>query len=69
MLKFLYRKNRYLIPYLKQLSCALIQPQFHYACLAWYSNLNKKFKTELQTFQNRSIRYCPQLYKRIHIGM
>ena len=70
MLKFLYRKNRYLTPYLKRLLCnALIQPYFHYAWSAWYSNLNKKFKSKLQTVQNRSIRYCLQLYKRSHTGM
>ena len=49
-LKLLYRKNRYLTPYLKQLLCnALIQPHFDYACSAWYPNLNKKFKSKLQT--------------------
>ena len=70
MLKFLYRKNRYLKLYLKQLlRNALIQPHFNYACSAWYSNLNKKFKRKLQTVQNRSIRYCLKLYKRSHIGM
>ena len=42
MLKFLYRKNRYLTLYLKQvLRNALIQLHFNYACSAWYSNLNK----------------------------
>ena len=70
MLKFLYRKNRYLISYLKLLLCnALIQRHFNCACLAWYPNLNKKSKSKLQTVQNRSIRYCLQLYKRSHIGM
>ena len=70
MLKFLYRKNRYLTLYLKQLlRNALIQPRLIYACSAWYSNLNKKFKRKLQTIQNRSIRYCLKLYKRSHIGI
>ena len=56
-LKFLYRKNRYLTPYLKRLLCnALIQPNFDYACSAWYPNLNKKLKSKLQTAQNRCIR-------------
>ena len=51
---FLYRKNRYLTTYLKRLLCnALIQPHFDYACSAWYPNLNKKFKSKLQTVQNR----------------
>ena len=53
-LKFLYRKNRYLIPYLKRLLCnALIQPHFDFACPAWYPNLSIKFKSKLQTIQNR----------------
>ena len=30
---------------------AFIQPHFDYACLVWYPNLNKKFKTKLQTLQ------------------
>ena len=64
-LKFLYRKNRYLTPYLKRLLCnALIQPHFDYACSAWYPNLNKKLKSKLQTVQNRCIRYCLQLDNR-----
>ena len=66
-LKFLYRKNRYLTPYLKRLLCnALIQPHFDYACSAWYPNLNKKLKSKLQTVQNRCIRYCLQLDNRTY---
>ena len=69
-LKFLYRKNKYLTPYLKGLLCnALIQPHFDYACSAWYPNLNKKLKSKLQTVQNRCIRYCLQLDNRSHIGV
>ena len=69
-LKFLYRKNRYLTPYLKRLLCnALIQPHFDYACSAWYPNLNKKLKSKLQTVQNRCIRYCLQLDNRSEIGV
>ena len=69
-LKFLYRKNRYLTPYLKRLLCnALIQSHFDYASSAWYPNLNKKFKRKLPTVQNKCIRYCPQLDNRSHIGM
>ena len=49
-LKFLYRKNRYLTPYLKRLLCnALIQPHFDYACSARYPDLNKKLESKLQT--------------------
>ena len=52
-LKFLYRKNRYLTPYLKRLlRSALIQPHFDYACSAWHTNLNKKLKSKLQIVQN-----------------
>ena len=66
-LKFLYRKYRYLTPYLKRLLCnALIQQHFDYACSAWYPNLNKKFKRKLQTVLNRCIRYCLQLDNRSH---
>ena len=44
-LHFLYRKNRYLSSYQKRLLCnTIIQPHFDYACLAWYTNLNKKLK-------------------------
>ena len=61
---------------------ALVQPHFDYACSAWsifllrskfdiksLSNLNKKFKSKLQTVQNRCIRYCLQLNYRSHFGM
>ena len=42
---FLYRKNRYLTPYLKRLLCnALIQPHFDYAWSARYPNLNRNLK-------------------------
>ena len=60
--EFLYR-------YLKQLFCnALTQPHFHYACSAWYLNLNKKFKNKLQTIQKKCIKCCLQLDNRSHIG-
>ena len=69
-IKFLYRKSKYLTPYLKRLLCnALIQPHFDYVCSAWYPNLNKKLKSKLQTVQNRCIRYCLHLDNRSHIGV
>ena len=37
------------------------QPHFDYACSVWYPNLKKKFKTKLQTLQNKSVRFCLQL--------
>ena len=46
----------------------MIQPHFDYACLAWYSNLNKALKKRLQTAQNKCTRYCLQLGNRSHIG-
>ena len=68
-LKFLYRK-KHLTPYLKRLLCkALIQPHFDDGCLAWYPNLNKKFKSKLQTVQNKCIKYCLQLDSRSQIGV
>ena len=69
-LKFLYRKNRYLTPYLKRLLCnALIQPHFDYVCSSRYPNLIKKFKSKLQTIQSKCMRYCLQLDNRSQIGM
>ena len=35
----------------------LNQPHFDYSCPAWYPNQNKKFKSKLQTVQNKCIRY------------
>ena len=69
-LKFLYRKNRYLTPYLKRILCnASIQPNFDYAWSACYPNVNKKLKSKLQTAQNRCIRYCLQLDNRSDNGV
>ena len=64
-LKFLYRKNKFLSPKLRRLLCnALMQPQFDYVCSVWYPNLNKKFKTKLQTLRNKCVRFCLQLDKK-----
>ena len=69
-LKFLYRKNKFLSPQLRRLLCkALTQPHFDYACSVWYHNLNKKFKTKLQTLQNKCVRFCLQLDHRAHVGI
>ena len=69
-LKFLYRKNKFLSPQLRRLLCnALIQPHFDYACSVWYPNLNKKFKTKLQTLQNKCVHFCLELDNRVHIGI
>ena len=69
--KFRERKQwSVLSPQLRRLLCnALIQPHFDYACAVWYPNLNKKFKTKLQTLQNKSVRFCLQLDNRTHVGI
>ena len=70
LLKFLYRKNKFLSPQLRRLLCnALMQPHFDYACSVWYTNLSKKFKTTLQTLQNKCVRFCLQLDNRAHAGI
>ena len=47
----------------------LIQPHFNYACSVWYPNLNKKFKTKLQTLENKCVHFCFQLDNRAHVGI
>ena len=62
--------NKFLSPQLRRLLCnALIQPHFDYACSVWYPNLNKKFKTKLQTLQNKCVRFCLQLDNKAHVGI
>ena len=69
-LNFLYRKDKFLSPQLRRLLCnALILPHFHYACSAWYPNLNKKLKTKLQTLQNGCVCFCLQLDNKTHVGI
>ena len=68
-LKFLYRKNRYLIKELRRMLCnALIQPHFNYACPAWYPNLNEKMQKKIQIMQNKFIRFCLKLDKMRHVS-
>ena len=56
-------------PVLRRMLCnALIQPHFGYACSAWYSNLNAKFKKKLQIMQNKCIRFWLKLDKMHHIS-
>ena len=63
-LKFLYRKNQFLTPELRQLLCnAIIQPHFDYTCSAWYPNLTQKLKKKLQVMQNKCVCFCLQLDK------
>ena len=63
-LKFLNRKNRFVMPALRHLLCnALIQPHSDYACFAWYPNLTKKLKHRIQTTQIKCMPFCLQLDK------
>ena len=51
-LRFLYRKNRLSLRYLKIPTCnAIIQPHLYYGCTSCYSDLNKKFGTSYTPFQ------------------
>ena len=48
-----YIENWFLSPLLPRLLCnSLIQPQFVYACSAWYPRLNKRLNSKLQILQN-----------------
>ena len=69
-LKFLYRKQKFLTLPLRRLLCnALIQPHYDYACPAWYPSLNKRLSKNIQTSQNKCIRYCLNLDNRAHVGI
>ena len=48
---------------------SLIQPNFDFACCAWYPNLLMSLKNKLQTAQNACIRFCLRMEKRGHIGL
>ena len=68
-LRILYRKIRFLcLPLCRLLCNGLIQPHFDYACSAWYPNLKKRLKSELQILQIKSLRFCLNLNNRAHIG-
>ena len=65
-LKFLYWKNRFLSTELQKMLCSvLIQPNFDYACPAWYANLTEKTKTKMQ---NKCIRFCQRMDKMHHVS-
>ena len=69
-LRFLYRKNKFLTPFLRRMLCnALVQPHFDYACMAWYPKLTQSLKNKIQIMQNKCIRFCLQLNQRNHIGL
>ena len=68
-LKFLYRYQHCLRPFLKKnLSSALLQCHFDYCCSSWYFNLSTKLKRKLQTTQNKIVRFITDLPPRSHIG-
>ena len=49
-LKFLYRKNWFLTSELQRSLCyGIIQPDFDYACSAWYPNLTQKLNSLLSS--------------------
>ena len=67
---FFIEKNWFLDVLLHRLLCnALIQPQFDYACTAWYQNLTKKLKDKLQRTQHKCTRFCLKLQCRKHISI
>ena len=69
-IKFLYRKSVFLgFKERKMLSSALVLSNFDYASNSWYRGLAKKFKTRLQTSQNKVIRYICNFHSRKHIGV
>ncbi len=69
-LKFLYHKQKFISSSLhRMLSNSLIQPHFHYACSAWYPNLNKIYKKKVQVAQNKCIRFCVFWGNRAHLGV
>ena len=68
-LKFLFRKNGFLIPRLRRFLCnAIIQPHFDYACSTWYPNFTQKLKKKLKVRQNKCVRFCLQLDKMFTIS-
>ena len=67
-LKFIYRKNRFLIPeVLRMLFDELVHPHLDYESPAWYTNLTEKTKNKIQIMQNKCIRFCLSLGKMHHI--
>ena len=69
-LKFIYQKNKPLPPQLRQLLCnVLIQPHFDCACSVWDPSLDQKFKTKLQTLQNKCVSFCLQLDNKALVGI
>ena len=61
-LKLVYRKNKVLTQELCRMLCnGLFQLHFDYACPAWYPNLNKEKKWNIQIMPKTSIQFCLRL--------
>lgn len=64
-LQFLYWQNDFLSPNLRRFLCnSLIQPQFDYACIFWYSLISQKIRNELKVTQNKCTHFCLKLDSR-----
>ena len=68
-IRFFYRKNIYLLLYVERLCNAIIQPHFDCDCSVFYPNLNKKIQKQLETIQNKCIKFCLQLDSRSYLGI
>ena len=68
-LKFLYRQRDCLNFKCRKLLCSgLIQCHFDYASAAWFTNISKKAPKQLQTTQNKIVRFIKNLPPRSHVG-
>ena len=68
-IKFIYRQTRNMdFNTKKLLVSALIQCHYDYASASWYSGLTKRYKTKLQTTQNKIVRFLLDAPPRSHIG-
>ena len=66
-LKFLYRKNCFLNRELRQLLCnVIIQPEFDYACSAWYPNLNTETKKEASSYAQQMYLLFPSIGQSVY---
>ena len=67
-MKFLNWKNSFLTPRLQRMLCNfLMQPDFDYACSAWYPNLNVKLK-KMKIMQDKCIHFYLKLDKMHYIS-
>ena len=67
-LKFFYRQVKNVnLKTKKRLVSALIQCHFDYASVSWYSVLTKRYKTRLQSTENKIIRFLLNAPARTHV--